>query len=69
MYAIQSTRYSNYYIIINQAMNIKFITNLLIKDDIFKPQPNFRTKNIKFTNLFYTGTIKIVLNKFIYKYL
>lgn len=48
---------------------MKLIVKSLIKDDIFGFQPSYGTKNIKFTDLFYTRTTEITLGKLIDEYL
>lgn len=68
-YTTGFTKYENCYTTVNQAMDIKLITYLLIKDDVFKPQLGCGTKNTKFIDLFYIETTKIVSNKPINKYL
>lgn len=64
-----SIKYCIYYTMINQAMNVEFLTSLQIENDVFKFLSSYDSKNAKFTNFFYTGIIKILLNRPIDKYL
>lgn len=42
------TKYGNCYTIIDQTIDIELITNLLLKNNGFKPQLSHNTKNTKF---------------------
>lgn len=68
-YVINSMRYGHYHTIVDQTIDIELITNLLIKNDIFKSQLNCDIKNPKFINLFYIEYTKIILDRLINTYL
>ena len=48
---------------------MKLIVNILMDDDIFSFNPGHSNNNNKFTDLFYTGTMKIVSSISTNKYL
>ena len=63
------SKHKNWYTIIDESINMKFIVNFLIKDNIFSFQLGCDTKNTEFTDFFYTKTTEIALGRPIDKYL
>ncbi len=49
---IKSSFYGNQHSVINSMSDHSLVVNILVEDIVFKYQPNWETKKIKFINLY-----------------